>query len=80
MVFHVKAGEETRRSCVIFFPLSASVPVSTDDAWGTPAQPSDLSPSDPFGDGKSKANDPWGAGSSASGNSEGKLLFEYTFL
>lgn len=45
-----------------FVPLSASAPVSADDAWGAPAPPSQSSPSDdPFGDAASKSNDPWGS-------------------
>ncbi|XP_068188590.1 epsin-3-like isoform X1 [Antennarius striatus] len=40
---------------------TAAAPVSTSDAWGSPASPSHPPSGDPFGDGASKKEDPWGA-------------------
>lgn len=59
----------------LIFLCSCAAPVSTDDAWGSAAPPSDSSPSgDPFGDGASKKDDPWGAPSSAPSNGTGKMF------
>lgn len=55
-------------------PCAATAPVKADDAWGSPAPPSDSSPSgDPFGDG-SKKDDAWGALSNTASNEQGKLM------
>lgn len=57
---------------LLFLHLAAA-PLNTDDAWGSPAPPSDSSSSnDPFGDGASKSSDPWGAPSNATSNGTGK--------
>ncbi|XP_073338934.1 uncharacterized protein [Pagrus major] len=54
---------------------TAAAPGGTDDAWGSPAPPSDPS-SDPFGDGASKKADPWGAPSSTPSNGTGKQTLQ----
>lgn len=57
----------------LYFGVAAA-PVNTDDAWGSPAPPTDSSTSDPFGD-SSKKDDPWGALSSTANDDTGTFLF-----